>query len=269
MQPEVAHSGVTKFTVEFDSATVVDTIKYRHLPTLCMRPDLELPPRIPYGLFDVLPGEAVFTSNNKRQRVSKRVDPMVGSFPRAMSALNGLQVTSLEDECKMGKESHAADAANLFGTHTFIGIATTPCKSRMGQWDHFVVACQGLVLLKMDADALFGDTIIVDLPTSVHKADMDENKATASTPHLSAPRQKQTLVFRPFHEDDEIQVMGELEEKGNRIIKDHHQKASGACVLFSELKHLYDSHKIRRVGRCVSNTRKGKLAKVVLYTTAF
>ena len=266
MQPEVAHSGVTKFTVEFDSETVVDTMKHRHMPALCMRTDLELPQRIPYGLFDVLPGEAVFTSN-KRPRTSKRVDTMVGSFPRAMSALNGLLAANTRNANKLSNESHAKDYVNFFGAYTFIGIATTPCKSRMGQWDHFVVACQGLVLLKMDADAVFGDTIIVDLPTSVHKADMDESRATASMPHLSAPRQKQTLVFRPCNEDEEIQGIAEFEEEGNKLIKEG--EALGARAIFSSLKHLYDAHRIRRVGRCVSNTPKGKLAKVVLYTTAF
>jgi hypothetical protein len=269
MQTEVAHSGATKFTVEFDSATVAETLKDRYNPKLCMRPDLELPARIPYGLFDVLPGEAVFTSDNKRQRTSKGVPSTAGTFPRAISAINGLQTRTVQNKQKLGTQSHATDASNFFGTHTFIGVATTPCKSRIGQWDHFVVACQGLVHLKMDADALFGDTIVVDLPTSVHKADTEEPRAMASTPHLSAPRQKQTLVFRPLRAEEDVVAMKEILEEGQRELDDAISKKLPPHDVFSLLGRLYDPLKVRRVGKCVSNTRKGKLAKVVLYTTAF
>jgi hypothetical protein len=200
MQGPVHQQGATYFNVEFDCSTVRErqSLIGRNLAA---RNDLELRMPADPGIFDVVEGEPVYmytpkpTGNKKRKRVS------YGAYPLVLSSINGLQAEKLDNNNLKLQDGPEASKI-FFAEHTFFGVATTPCIPDLNRRNHFVVARQGLISLRVAADTVAGDRIVVDFPC--HHVDATDEAGAGTTACLSfgTSRLKKTLIFRPQRFED-------------------------------------------------------------------
>ena len=272
MQGPVHKQGATYFNVEFDCGTVHGRIDLTGRNTAA-REDLELRAPADAGIFDVSEGGPVYVCTGNRLS-KKRGRIHCGSYPLVLSSLNGLQYT------EVGRDKDSSDklddsqftASRFFDKHSFFGIAVTPCHPDLNRRNHFVVARQGLVSLRVAADTVAGDRIVVDFPC--HHTQADDGGGAGTTPCTSVGkcRLKKTLIFRPQRFSDVRSFSRMRANKMKKLLNEI--KSEQGLNETSEDTLLCQVEQISRlceleIGVAVSNASKGQLAKVVIHSSCF
>ena len=283
MQGPVCQQGATYFNVEFDCATV------RHRQSLlgrnlAARDDLELRAPTDAGIFDVQEGEPVYMYtpkliNKKRNRDSS------GAYPLVLSSLNGLLCETLShdgaaDVPQERLTGRKEDSSRFFRHHTFFGVATTPCAPDLTRRNHFVVTRQGLVSMRMAADTVVGDRIVVDFPCEHSAAEEEAGAGTTACPSFGRCRLKKTLIFRPQRFDDVrsyrgmrakmmkdacTEMMRHLQSESSGSVSSNEEASAPVLLELSKIASLCEME----IGVAVSNANKGQLAKVVIHSSCF
>ena len=271
MQGPVARQGGVVFNAEYDRETLSKRLCEHVYPA---RNDLELANGPGHRLrLDILPGEPVFTrKRDKRDKSNKRKRQI--SNPEVLSSLNRLSTSELShdgsEDADKRLDGTLEDARDrFFRAHTFMGFAATPCAAATANEARklFVICTQGIMSVKVDAHVVPGDELVLDFPMR-----LSDQKGVCCTPMRGAPRDKVTLVVRPF--DDRIDVScnrEKLEELstliGNQLEEidnqESNEKARGEMLLRTITNMVHGS--VRAIGEALSCAAPGQLAKVRLY----
>jgi hypothetical protein len=267
MQGPVARQGGVVFNAEYDRETLS---KRLHENGYVVRNDLALAIAPGHRLrLDILPGEPVFT--RKRDTSKKRKRQI--SNPVVLSSLNLLSLSELaceDDKVADQRPSELKDLrARFFRTHTFMGFAATPCAAATATEARklFVICTQGIMSVKVDAHVVPGDELVLDFPMP-----LGDPGNVCCTPMRGAPRDKVTLVVRPFDDTIDVSCKKENLEELSELIRgqikefdkrENNEKARGEMLLRTITNMVHGS--VRAIGEALSSAAPGQLAKVRLY----
>ena len=271
MQGPVARQGGVVFNAEYDRETLS---KRLHENGYVVRKDLALAIAPGHRLrLDILPGEPVFT--RKRDTSKKRKRQI--SNPVVLSSLNLLSLSELAYDCNKAANERPHQLEDLrdrfFRAHNFMGFAATPCAAATANEARklFVICTQGIMSVKVDAHVVPGDELVLDFPMR-----LSDQKGVCCTPMRGAPRDKVTLVVRPFDDTIDVSCKKEKLEELYRLIADqiietnnggnkgeNNEKARGEMLLRTITNMVHGS--VRAIGEALSCAAPGQLAKVRLY----
>lgn len=273
MQGPVARQGGVVFNAEYDREALS---KRLFSPEYVARQDLELAIGPGRRLrLDILPGEPVFA--RKRDTTKKRKRQGQSSNPEVLSSLNLLPISELatvEGVMPDSRLENLEDARErFFRAHNFMGFAATPCAAATANEARklFVICAQGIMSVKVDAHVVPGDELVLDFPMR-----LSDQKGVCCTPMRGAPRDKVTLVVRPFDDTIDVSCKKEKLEELYRLIADqiietnngakngeNNEKARGEMLLRTITNMVHGS--VRAIGEALSCAAPGQLAKVRLY----
>ena len=249
MQGPVARQGGVVFNAEYDRETLS---KRLHENGYLAREDLALAIGPGHRLrLDILPGEPVFA--RKRDTSKKRKRQI--SNPVVLSSLNLLSLSELSCEDDKGADQRPSELkdlrASFFRAHNFMGFAATPCAAATAAEARklFVICTQGIMSVKVDAHVVPGDELVLDFPMP-----LGDPGNVCCTPMRGAPRDKVTLVVRPFDDTIDVSCKKENLEELSELIR-------GQIKEFDKRENTEKA----RGEMALSCAAPGQLAKVRLY----
>jgi hypothetical protein len=266
MQGPVARQGGVVFNAEYDRRTFSKRVQRTEAAA---RTDLTLSLGPGHrSRLEILPGEPVFAKLREKGPKRKRD----ASNPEVFSSLNGLRLSELmrpDTEISHTQEEQLADLADarkrFFECHVFMGIAATPCETASVHEARklFVICTQGIMSVKVDANVVPGDELVLDFPMHVSTPD-----TVCCTPMRGAPRDKVTLIIRPFDVAQDVSCTNEGLEEIEKIIEqlkgDSTAHATNAKKLLRRVKSTIHGS-VHAIGEALSCAGPGQLAKVRLY----
>ena len=270
MQGPVARQGGVVFNAEYDRRTFskrVQTTEEAARTDLILSLDPGHRSRL-----EILPGEPVFAKRRAKSLKRKRD----ASNPEVFSSLNGLRLSELlrpdaepdaeTDRMRELKLDGLADARKrFFESHVFMGIAATPCETASVHEARklFVICTQGIMSVKVDANVVPGDELVLDFPMLVSTPD-----TVCCTPMRGAPRDKVTLIVRPFDVAHDVSYTNEglkrIKEFILQLNVDDPVDATKAKALLRHVKSTIHGS-VHAIGEALSCAGPGQLAKVRLY----